>query len=87
MATNGEPTTNRRLLEWVEEWAAILAPDAVHWCDGSSTEYDAMAAKLKATIAGQSRARELMIEGLGAIAEGEHPSSIHNRLQGFRVQR
>ena len=46
-----------------------------------------MAAKLKATIAGQSRARELMIEGLVAIADGEHPSSIHNRLQGFRVQR
>ncbi len=46
MATNGEPTTNRRLLEWVEEWAAILAPDAVHWCDGSSEEYDLLAAEL-----------------------------------------
>jgi len=46
MATNGEPTTNRRLLEWAEEWAAILAPDAVHWCDGSSEEYDLLAAEL-----------------------------------------
>ncbi|MDE0893747.1 MAG: hypothetical protein OSA09_03600, partial [Acidimicrobiales bacterium] len=45
MATNGEPRTNRRLLEWVEEWAAILAPDAVHWCDGSSEEYDLLAAE------------------------------------------
>ncbi|WP_348672983.1 flagellar motor protein [uncultured Abyssibacter sp.] len=43
-----------------------------------------MAAKLKATIAGQSRERELMIEGLVAIADGEHPNSIQVRLQGFR---
>ena len=46
MATRDEPTTNRRLLDWVEEWAAILSPDAVHWCDGSSEEYDLLAAEL-----------------------------------------
>ncbi|HEY5076087.1 MAG TPA: phosphoenolpyruvate carboxykinase, partial [Acidimicrobiia bacterium] len=33
------PTANRRLLEWVEGWAAILRPDDVHWCDGSEDEY------------------------------------------------
>jgi len=46
MATTGDPTTNRRLLDWVEEWTAILTPDAVHWCDGSSEEYDRLAAEL-----------------------------------------
>ena len=41
-----EPTTNRRLLDWVEEWAAVMAPDTVHWCDGSSDEYGRLAAEL-----------------------------------------
>ena len=43
-----------------------------------------MASKLKATVAGQSRHRELLIEGLVAIADGEHPSMIESRLQGFK---
>jgi len=46
MAIHDEPTTNRRLLDWVEGWAAVMAPDAVHWCDGSSDEYDRLAAEL-----------------------------------------
>jgi phosphoenolpyruvate carboxykinase (GTP) len=37
------PTRNRALLEWVEEVAAATQPDAVHWCDGSAEEYDALA--------------------------------------------
>lgn len=32
-------TSNQKLLDWVEEWAAILQPDAIHWCDGSEEEY------------------------------------------------
>ncbi len=46
MAIHDEPTTNRRLLDWVEEWAAVMAPDTVHWCDGSSDEYGRLAAEL-----------------------------------------
>ena len=37
------PTRNDALLEWVEEVAAVTQPDAVHWCDGSAEEYDALA--------------------------------------------
>src|SRR5438067_9054016 len=36
------PTTNQRLLEWVEEVAALTQPEAIHWCDGSAEEYDAL---------------------------------------------
>jgi phosphoenolpyruvate carboxykinase (GTP) len=41
-------TTNERLSAWVDEWAALLEPDAVHWCDGSQDEYDRLAAELVA---------------------------------------
>jgi phosphoenolpyruvate carboxykinase (GTP) len=33
-------TVNKRLLEWVEEVAALTEPKAVHWCDGTREEYD-----------------------------------------------
>ena len=40
------PTKNKKLLDWVEEVAALTQPDAVHWCDGSAEEYDRLAQDL-----------------------------------------
>src|SRR5665811_2129115 len=40
------PTTHKKLLDWVGEIAELTQPDAVHWCDGSAEEYDALAQKL-----------------------------------------
>jgi phosphoenolpyruvate carboxykinase (GTP) len=37
------PTRNQTLLKWVDEVAAVTQPDAVHWCDGTAEEYDALA--------------------------------------------
>lgn len=42
-----------------------------------------MAAKLKSTVAEQTRVREMMIEGLIAIAEGENPRNIETKLKGY----
>ena len=36
-------TTNNSLSDWVNNWAEILSPDSVHWCDGSQEEYDQFA--------------------------------------------
>ncbi|GAP66758.1 flagellar motor protein [Mizugakiibacter sediminis] len=42
-----------------------------------------IASKLKGLIRGQAQQREMMIEGLIAIAEGENPRNIETKLQGF----
>jgi len=34
------PTKNKKLLEWVEEVAALTQPDAIEWCDGSEDEWN-----------------------------------------------
>jgi len=41
------------------------------------------AAKLKAIVAQQTRVRELVIEGLISIAQGDNPRSIEAKLHGF----
>lgn len=42
-----------------------------------------MAGKMKAYVLQESHYRELVIEGLVAISEGENPRQIETRLQGF----
>lgn len=42
-----------------------------------------VASKLKDQVRAQARLREVLIEGLLAIAEGEHPRLIDTRLQGY----
>ncbi len=37
---------NTKLKSWVDEATALCKPDAVHWCDGSESEYYAMCDKL-----------------------------------------
>jgi phosphoenolpyruvate carboxykinase (GTP) len=36
------PTTNSKLLSWVDEMAKMAQPDSVVWCDGTKAEYDAL---------------------------------------------
>ena len=36
------PTSNAKLLSWVQEVADLCEPDAIEWCDGSQDEYARM---------------------------------------------
>jgi len=40
------PTTNQRLLAWVDEMAALTKPTEVVWCDGSEDEHERLTARL-----------------------------------------
>ena len=42
-----------------------------------------IAAKLKGAVHAQSHVREMVIEGMISIAQGENPRSIESKLQGY----
>ncbi|HCV33171.1 MAG TPA: phosphoenolpyruvate carboxykinase (GTP) [Acidimicrobiaceae bacterium] len=42
------PTSNRALLDWVEEWTRVTAPDSVYWCNGSNEEAEYLCQELVA---------------------------------------
>lgn len=44
-----------------------------------------IAAKLKAQIQLQTRLKEMILEGIVAIAEGENPRNIETKLQGYLI--
>ena len=46
---NASLASNAKLLEWVDRWAEVLQPDAIHWCDGSDAEHAELCERLVAS--------------------------------------
>jgi phosphoenolpyruvate carboxykinase (GTP) len=69
------PTRNKKLLEWVEEVAALTQPDRVEWCDGSQEEWD--------------RLTQLLVDGgvFTRLNEGLRPNSFLARSNPSDVAR
>ncbi len=42
-------TSNARLRAWVDEWAQIMQPSDIYWCDGSADEYERLCGELVAS--------------------------------------
>ena len=42
-------TSNARLRAWVNEWAEIMQPSDIYWCDGSADEYERLCGELVAS--------------------------------------
>ena len=40
---------NKKLNKWVEDWAKILQPDSIYWCNGSEEEYNNLCQELVVT--------------------------------------
>ncbi|MEZ5242238.1 MAG: phosphoenolpyruvate carboxykinase (GTP) [Microthrixaceae bacterium] len=49
MLSSTAPTSHERLVQWVDEWAGVLGPDRVEWCDGSEVEYEMLCDRLVAS--------------------------------------
>ncbi|MBN2802949.1 MAG: phosphoenolpyruvate carboxykinase (GTP) [Deltaproteobacteria bacterium] len=43
---NTIPTKNAKLIKWVEEWADLMKPEGIYWCDGSEEEYQTLMNKM-----------------------------------------
>ena len=39
-------TSNQRLKDWVSEWAAVMQPTDIYWCEGSADEYERLCQEL-----------------------------------------
>jgi phosphoenolpyruvate carboxykinase (GTP) len=40
--SNTPPTSNQKIITWVQEMAGLCQPDNIHWCDGSDQENQAL---------------------------------------------
>jgi phosphoenolpyruvate carboxykinase (GTP) len=84
---NKTETKHHRLMAWVEEVAQLCKPDRVHWCDGSTAEYQAMLRLMVLTgsaipLADEKRPNSILVRSSpGDVARVEDRTFICARTQ------
>jgi phosphoenolpyruvate carboxykinase (GTP) len=73
------PTTNTKLLNWVSEWAEVLQPDEIYWCDGSAEEYDRFAEDLVDTGTFHKLNDELLPNSYLALSDPADVARVEER--------
>ncbi len=73
------PTINQKLLSWVSDWAEVLQPDDIYWCDGSDEEYDRLAAQLVETGTFQRLNDELRPNSYLALSDPADVARVEER--------
>jgi GTP-dependent phosphoenolpyruvate carboxykinase len=72
-------TTNEKLLAWVAEWAEVLQPDAIEWCDGSAAEAERMSELLVASGAFQRLADDRRPNSYLALSDPGDVARVEDR--------
>ncbi len=75
----GGPVPGKELMRWVQAWRAVLAPDDVHLCSGSDSEYEHLCRRLEASGTFRRLNRELRPNSFAALSHPADVARVENR--------
>ncbi|MEC9034817.1 MAG: phosphoenolpyruvate carboxykinase (GTP) [Actinomycetota bacterium] len=72
-------TTNKDLIEWVENWAKILNPKEIYWCDGSEEEAETLTWQLQQSGTFQKLNESLRPNSYLALSDPNDVARVEDR--------
>ena len=66
-----------------QDWIAAAFTATIYGIGLANLFFLPVAAKLKVIIARQTQFREMVVDGMLCIAQGENPRAIESKLQGY----
>lgn len=72
-------TTNKDLIEWVDNWAKILNPKEIYWCDGSEEEAETLTWQLQQSGTFQKLNESLRPNSYLALSDPNDVARVEDR--------
>ena len=72
-------TTNKELIEWVDNWAKILNPKEIYWCDGSEEEAETLTWQLQQSGTFQKLNESLRPNSYLALSDPNDVARVEDR--------